>query len=131
MNNLSLLDAAYMDAAESAITEAEIKNFIDSSFSGGSGPNQETRNHRQQEKTQSKAHAFAYKFKLLKSSGDFGQVNYNKDVHFDFHPNSSHQPDKCRQEPAKDIKAIQRKSAAMIYVQRERGLTETKNFRNH
>ena len=52
MNNLSLLDAAYMDAVESAITEAEINNFIDGSFSGGSGPNQETRNQRQQEKTE-------------------------------------------------------------------------------
>ena len=31
----------------------------------------------------------------------------------------------------KDIKAMQRKSAAMIYVQRERGLTEANNFRNH
>ena len=50
MNNLSMLDAAYMDAVESAINEAEINNFIDSSFLGGSGQNQETRNQRQQEK---------------------------------------------------------------------------------
>ena len=48
MSNLSLLDAAYMDAVESAITEAEINNFIDGSFSGESGPNQEIRNQRQQ-----------------------------------------------------------------------------------
>ena len=31
----------------------------------------------------------------------------------------------------KNIKAMQRKSAAMIYLQRERGLTEEKSFRNH
>ena len=101
MNNLSLLDAAYMDAVESAITEAEINNFIDGSFSGGSGQNQETQNQRQQEKTQSKAHTFAYEFKLFKSSGDFGWANYSADVHFGVDPNSSHRPDKRRQEPAK------------------------------
>ena len=47
----------------------------------------------------SKAHAFAYEFKLFKS-GDFGWANYNTDVHFDVDPNSSHRPDKRRQEPA-------------------------------
>ena len=101
MNNLSLLDAAYMDAVESAITEAEINNFIDGSFSGGSGPNQKVRNQRQQEKTQSKAHAFACEFKLFKSSGDFGWANSSTDVQFDVGPNSSHRTDKRRQEPAK------------------------------
>ena len=41
-------------------------------------------------KKQSKAHAFAYEFKLFKSSGDFGWANYSTDVHFDVEPNSSH-----------------------------------------
>ena len=46
MNNLSLIDGAYMDVLESAIAEAEIDNFIDGIFSGGSKPNQEARNQR-------------------------------------------------------------------------------------
>ena len=52
-------------------------------------------------KKQSKAHAFAYEFKLFKSSGDFGWANYNTDVHFDVDPNSSHRREQRRQEPAK------------------------------
>ena len=43
MNNLSLLDDAYMDVLESAIAEAGIDNFIDGIFSGGSKPNQEVK----------------------------------------------------------------------------------------
>ena len=101
-----------MDTVESAITEAEINNFIDGSFSGGSGPNQETRNQRRQEKTQSKAHAFAYEFKLFKSSGDFGWANYNTDVHFDVDPNSGHRPDKRRQEPAKGYQGHAKKKCS-------------------
>ena len=97
MNNLSLLDAAYMDAVESAITEAETNKFIDGSFSGGSGPNQETRNQRQQEKT----NEFAYECKLFKSSNDFGWPNCSTNVHFDVDPSSIHRPDICRQEQAK------------------------------
>ena len=95
---------------KSAITEAQINNFIDGSFSGGSAPNQETRNQRQQEKTQSKAHAFAHEFKL--SSSNFRWTNYRTTVYFDVGSNFSHRPDKGRQEPAKEYQSHAKKKCS-------------------
>ena len=109
MNILPLLDAACMDAVESTITEAEINTFIDGSFSGGSGPNQETRNQRQQEKT----NEFAYECKLFKSSDDFGWPNCSTNVHFDVDPSSIHRPDKCRQEQAKGYQSHAQKTCSI------------------
>ena len=41
--------------------------------------------------------------------GDFGWGNYSTNVYFDVDPNSSHRPDKCRQEPAKKYRSEAKK----------------------
>ena len=89
-----------MDVVESALIEAEMERFSDSSYKGGSGLEAKEKEGRNRTKNNINVEAYQEEFKIMDATGEFSWVNFSQAA-FHVDAGCTHRPDKRRNDSKK------------------------------